>query len=85
MAATIADMDERDRDPEPAFSAHVQATHGVPDDARLLGLDRNTVEGSLVAMAGSLDGAKLKHKIVAWVLLVAFVGPTVLGLLADAF
>ena len=74
-------MDEREH--LPALTAHVQATHGVPEDARLLGLDRHTTEGALVAMAGSLDGAKLKHKVVAWVLLVAFVAPGLLGLLAD--
>lgn len=78
-------MDEREREPQPTLFAHAQSTYGIPDDARQLGLDRNTVEGSLVAMAGSLDGAKLKHKVVAWVLLVAFVGPTLLGLFADAF
>jgi hypothetical protein len=53
---------------------------GVPLDARLLGFDRNTEEGALIALAGSLDPAKLSHKIVAWVLLLAFALPLMLGL-----
>lgn len=53
---------------------------GVPTDARLLGFDRNTEEGALIALAGSLDPAKLSHRVVAWVLLVAFAVPLALGM-----
>lgn len=53
---------------------------GIPADARRMGLDRNTEEGALIALAGRLDPAKLSHRVVAWVLLVAFAAPLVLGL-----
>lgn len=57
------------------------APTGIPVDARRMGLDRNTQEGALIALAGSLNPGKLSHKIVAWVLLVVFAVPTLLGLL----
>lgn len=57
------------------------AVHGIPEDAQRMGLDRNTVEGSLVSMAGSLSSARRSHKLVAWVLLVVFAGPILLTLL----
>lgn len=53
---------------------------GLPLDARRMGFDRNTEEGALVALAGSLDPAKRTHKVVAWVLLLAFALPLALGL-----
>ncbi len=55
----------------------------MPDDARSLGLDRNTEEGAWVMMASSLDSSKLSHKAVAWVLLLVLVGLPVLIRLAD--
>ena len=54
----------------------------MPDDARSLGLDRNTVEGAWVHFAASLDGRRPTHKLVAWVLL-AFFGAGVLLQLLD--
>lgn len=51
----------------------------MPGDARRMGLDRNTEEGALVALASSLDPAKLSHRIVAWLLLVALVAPLLLS------
>ena len=60
------------------------AVQGVPVDAQRMGLDRNTVEGSMLAMVGTLDGANWTHKVAAWVLLVVFVSPLVLTL-ADWF
>lgn len=51
------------------------AHQGIPDDAQKMGLDRHTVEGSMIAMAGSLDGARGVHKLVAWLLLVVLAGP----------
>lgn len=54
--------------------------NGIPLDARRMGFDRNTEEGALIALAGSLDPTKASHKIVAWVLLVAFALPLMLGL-----
>ncbi len=54
---------------------------GLPRDARRMGFDRNTEEGALIALAGSLDPRRPFHRIVAWVLLVAFATPVLLGLL----
>lgn len=53
---------------------------GIPLDARLMGFDRNTEEGALIALAGSLNPGKLSHKLVAWVLLLAFAVPLMLGI-----
>lgn len=58
---------------------------GIPADARRMGLDRNTEEGALIALAGSLDPGKLSHKIVAWVLLLAFAIPLLLGLVRPMY
>lgn len=55
----------------------------MPDDARSLGLDRNTEEGAWVMMAASLDSSKLSHKAVAWLLLLTLVGVPVRLRLAD--
>jgi len=74
-----------DRDDAPVLTQLTHSMQGIPDDARMLGLDRNTQEGALVAMAGSLNGAKLSHRIVAWALLVAFVGPGLVSLLHNIF
>ncbi|MGD9959658.1 hypothetical protein [Nocardioides sp.] len=79
-------MEDRDDvDDVPELHAHVHAMQGIPDDARMLGLDRNTTEGALIGMAGSLSGSKLSHRIVAWALLLVFLGPLVIGLLNNLF
>jgi hypothetical protein len=70
-----------DDEDQTGSSSYAYAMQGIPDDARMLGLDRNSQEGALVAMAGSLSGTKLSHRIVAWALLLAFVVPGLLGLL----
>ena len=63
-----------ERDPlEPQL---VRSTiHGIPADARRMGFDRNTEQGALLALTGSLDPAKPRHKVIAWVMLVAIVSP----------
>jgi len=75
----------QDWDDEPgpgiAFTRHPAG----PADAELMGLDRNTDEGALVAMAGSLSPTKLSHRLVAWLLLLAFVVPHLLALLQEIF
>jgi hypothetical protein len=58
------------------------AVHGIPADARRMGFDRNTEQGALLALTGSLDPAKRGHKAVAWLLLVAVVVPGVIVLLS---
>ena len=67
------------------MTQHTHAQHGVPDDARAMGLDRNTEEGAMVAMAGSLSSAKLSHRVVAWAVLVSLIGPLLFGLLHQFF
>ena len=57
------------------------APSGIPVDARRMGLDRNTQEGAMIALAGSLKSSKRSHKIVAWLLLLVFAVPTLLNLL----
>lgn len=46
-----------------------------------MGLDRNTEEGALVAMAGSLNRNKTSHQVVAWIAVVALAAPVVLSVL----
>jgi hypothetical protein len=80
-------VEDRDAD-DPgwvAMTQHTHAQHGVPDDARAMGLDRNTEEGAMVAMAGSLNSAKLSHRVVAWAVLVSLIGPLLFGLLHQFF
>jgi hypothetical protein len=62
-------------DPELAPMEHLHSMQGIPPDAQLMGLDRNTQEGALVALAGSLSSRKRTHRVVAWLMLVAFVAP----------
>jgi hypothetical protein len=78
------DGDEYD-DEDTAFVRHLDAL-GVPHpygsaDARRIGLDRNTEEGALLAFSGALRPDRPTHRLVAWVLLVAFGLPVVLLLL----
>lgn len=74
-----------DRDDYREMTQHVDSFHGIPDDARMLGLDRYTQEGALVSMAGSLNPTKLSHRLVAWLMLLTFIGPGLLGLVHNIF
>ncbi|MGH3412247.1 MAG: hypothetical protein ACRDPH_04110 [Marmoricola sp.] len=50
-----------------------------PLDAQRLGFDRFSGDnGALIAVAASLDPAKLSHRIMAWLLLVAVLAPVLL-------
>ena len=69
-----------DPDEPTGQQATTWAFQGIPADAQRMGLDRNTVEGSMLAMVGTLDGARWSHKVVAWVLLVVFFAPGILTL-----
>jgi hypothetical protein len=51
--------------------------HGIPADARQMGIDRYTEEGAMIAMASSLDGTKRSHRVVAWVILSSFAAPLI--------
>ncbi len=53
---------------------------GRPD-----GLTRNTEEGALLEFAAALDNAKPSHRLAAWFMLLAFVGPAILTLLMTIF
>lgn len=66
-------------------TGHTSAMQGVPEDAQLMGLDRNTEEGALVAMAGLLDRKNTSHQVVAWVAVVALAAPVVLSALLLVF
>jgi hypothetical protein len=67
------DPDDHDDDTAPSWFAGQR----LPEDARLMGLTQHVPEGALLDFAGSLDGAKLYHRITAWMLLVVFGLPVV--------
>jgi len=81
----MRDPDERDFAPTEHLHGHASAMQGIPDDARMMGLDRNTEEGALVAMAGSLDRRKPSHQVVAWIAIIALAAPAVLTVFALLF
>jgi hypothetical protein len=56
-----------------------------PHDARRMGFDRYSDDGALIALAAALNPAKLSHKIVAWLMLVAVLTPVVLSLRYELF
>jgi len=47
----------------------------MPEDARSIGLDRNTVEGAWLELASNLDRRKRSHLVVAVLLLAVFLLP----------
>ena len=65
--------------------AHLPYLESLPSDAQRLGLDRNTEEGAMIGMAGSLNASKPSHRLIAWVLLAAFGLPLVYTLLVEIF
>ena len=56
-----------------------------PLDAQRMGIDRWSDDAAIIALAASLDPAKLSHRIVAWVMLVAILSPLVLTLHFELF
>ncbi len=44
----------------------------LPGDARQMGLTHHVPDGALLDFAGSLNSAKLKHRVTAWALLLVF-------------
>ncbi len=75
--------DDEDEDLPPINRLH--SSYGIPPDARQMGLDRNVPEGAWLAFAGSLSAARPSHRLVAWLLLAAFVMPLLLTLKASLF
>ena len=61
-------------------SEDVQAANPFPLDAQRMGIDRWSDEAGMIAIAASLNPAKVSHKIVAWLMLLAVVVPLVLNL-----
>ena len=64
-----------DSDLQPVRPEDFLARSPYPADARRIGADRWSDDAALIALAASLDPAKLSHKIVAWVLLLAITLP----------
>jgi hypothetical protein len=82
--ASEVDRDEYGDD-EAAFVQHLDSL-GVPhpygsQDARRLGLDRNTEEGALLAFGSALQPDRTMHRVVAWILLAAFGLPALFAVL----
>ncbi len=67
------DPDDHDDDTEPSW---FPGQH-LPAQARQLGLTHHVPEGALLEFAGSLNGTKLVHRVMAWMLLVVFGLPVV--------
>jgi hypothetical protein len=62
---------------EPEDFLSEAARNPFPADARRMGFDRWSDDGAMIALAASLNPAKLTHRIVAWVMLVAVTTPLV--------
>jgi hypothetical protein len=76
-------MDERDPSGDPGHSPVVDPCRppSLPEDARRMGLNRNTVEGAWLELASVLDRRKPSHVVVALLALAIFVTPVLLTLL----
>lgn len=75
------DFDDTDLSPELIVPEDFLAPNPFPLDAQRMGFDRYTGDGgALIALAAALDGSKLSHRLVAWLLLVVVVGSFVLTL-----
>jgi hypothetical protein len=75
--------DQWDDEPPPLTYAH--DAHPIPQDARRMGFDRNTEEGALISLAGSLNPAKRSHRLVAWVLIAVFCVPLLVTIVNEFF
>jgi len=67
-----------EREQEEAVVPSWFAGQHLPDDARAMGLTHHVPDGALLDFAGSLDPAKPRHLITAWVMLLVFGLPVVL-------
>jgi hypothetical protein len=64
---------------------HLTHLPPLPSDATRMGLDRNTEEGAIIAMAGNLNPTKPSHRVIAWVMLAAITVPVVYTILVEIF
>lgn len=71
------DEDEVGGEVEDESTAWERGDH-LPTDARRMGLSPLVPDGAILEFAGSLDSAKTSHRLVAWVLLAAFLLPVLL-------
>jgi hypothetical protein len=65
--------------------AHLPYLDPLPTDAQRMGLDRNTEEGAMIGMAGSLNSGKTSHRLGAWVLIAALGLPVLYTVVAEIF
>jgi hypothetical protein len=59
------------------------AANPFPADAQRMGIDRWSDDAGMIAIAASLNPAKLSHKIFAWLMLLAVLVPFVLNLWSE--
>lgn len=59
--------------------------HPMPPDAARVGLDRNTEEGAMIALAGALNPRKASHRVVAWIMLLAIGLPVIYTIMVEIF
>ena len=82
----MQDVEDPDREPgdvELIRPEDFLPANPFPLDAQRMGIDRWSDDAGLIAIAASLDPAKLSHKIVAWLMLVAVLVPLVVNLWAE--
>jgi hypothetical protein len=71
-------MQEHDEPPEQITPEDFLPANPFPPDAQRMGIDRWTGDGGcLIAVAASLNPAKMSHRIVAWVMLLVVTVPLI--------
>ncbi|HET7356107.1 MAG TPA: hypothetical protein VFJ09_05460 [Nocardioidaceae bacterium] len=71
-------QEEYDEQPELITPEDFLPPNPFPLDAQRMGFDRWTGDGGcMIAFAANLDPAKLSHKVVAWLMLLAVTVPMV--------
>jgi hypothetical protein len=71
-------------DPDEDLTPYWYPGHGLPADARRMGLTHHVPEGAILDFAGRLDAAKPGHRAAAWVLLLVFGLPVLISVLRVA-
>ena len=64
-------QDPDDAEPELIVPEDFLPANPFPLDAQRMGIDRWSDDAGMIAVASSLDSAKLSHRIVAWTMLLA--------------
>ena len=79
-------VDEPDWDPQDAELIRPEdflPANPFPPEAQRMGIDRWSDDAGMLAIAANLDPAKLSHKIVAWLMLLAVLAPFVVNLWSE--